>query len=288
MLRKLYKSDFVTDQKCNLKTTLSFFHKKLVVNKEASWLFILTFPNGGSTAFANLLGTSNRVINLTKYFEGQWLIPALSRLPDCVTEKPLVAQRKLRACWLWSANRKAPQGEFVVVEKSPDNLFRAQHILNAFKSMRTAVVIFTRCPYATCASWAKRYDINQMAIRWQKKLGVDVIEAHSLFFILGKIWAYRARLLKNALPHADLLLRYEDLTQDPIAHLSKVQKIMPQIGEFKPDAMLKVKDYEPQPITNMNKQNIKFLSTSQIKSVRTALEEENDLVKFFGYEIAAP
>ena len=39
-----------------------------------SWVFVLCFPNGGSTAFAQMLLTGQAIVSLTPRAEGQWLV----------------------------------------------------------------------------------------------------------------------------------------------------------------------------------------------------------------------
>ena len=63
----------------NLLQLRSHFDNSLIHQGDVEWLFVLTFPNGGSAALAKLLLTAPDAVSLTGKAEGQWLIPSLCR-----------------------------------------------------------------------------------------------------------------------------------------------------------------------------------------------------------------
>jgi hypothetical protein len=135
------------------------------------WLLVLNFPNGGSTAFAELLLTAPGTIRLHPTVEGQWLLPALCA--DKLRWDPGHAfdPIEVRDVWIRTALEQCRlvgirSDEALVIEKSPPNMCRYHHLLGALKGMRTTVVVFTRDPYATCASWHRRYGPRDIARTW--------------------------------------------------------------------------------------------------------------------------
>jgi hypothetical protein len=219
------------------------------------WLFIFTFPNGGSTAFSDLLGSSAAARRLWSNCEGQWLIPELADVRRRMLEKPLVSSAKLRRVWMRQAG---PRGgaDRVVIEKSPDNMFRWRHIRDSFADMPQTSIVFTRAPLPTVASWMGRYDWSAAASGWAGRLGMPAATREDRLCILAELYLRRARALVACRETADLTLSYETLCRDPAICLRKIADLEPLLKDVDPTALLNVKDYKPRPLRNMNEQSV--------------------------------
>lgn len=269
----------------NLFTMQSYFDSKLRSSECAHWLFIFTFPNGGSTALADLLGSSSRARRLTSDYEGQRLIPELMRLPDRALEKPLVSSRKLRANWLRKALKNDDGQPFVVIEKSPDSMFRHRHIQASFAGMVQHSIVLTREPLPTCASWIKRYDITEMARRWAGHFGIPCETDDEILRILARIWLRRAEYLRRCNEDAALLISYEELCTDTERYIELLVGLEPLLADVDAGARLSVKDYRPEPIRNMNEDNLAYLTGHQIDVLSAELRKNEALIGYFGYAI---
>lgn len=238
-----------------------------------AWLFVATLPNSGSTALASLLLSASRAVHLHYNSEGQWLIPQISRSPRRWDPSWRVDLGRVRAVWVDAALRRKP-GEVVVVEKSPPNLARFRQIRAVFADMPSWGVRFSRDPYAICASWAKRYP--DMASR---RRAADEFEA------LGAVCGQRYALLAGLDDAIDLDLSYEGLAADVPGSIDKVRRLVPALADIDPGADVAVKDYERQPIQDMNAAQIAMLSAEGVAAISRGLEPHRAAVERFGYAL---
>ncbi len=186
------------------------------------WLLLLAFPNGGSTALAKLLLTADGTAALTSNAEGQWLVPAMCEPRARWDPEKAIDYDFVRACWV-SAARQAVrpsathQNSLLIIEKSPPNMCRYKAIVEMLSCMKTNVVVMTRDPYATCASWHIRHGPEQVERDWGW-VGQRPADEGAYFEALADIWIRRAQHLDAARGDAAHWIRYEDVSE----HLSLV------------------------------------------------------------------
>lgn len=265
----------------DILTLASYVHPRLRHNPHAQWLFIWTFPNGGSTAISDLIGQSANARRLMPNCEGRALVPEFDAPTSRMLPIPLVSSRRWRAIWLNRVRKE--RAPFVIIEKSPDNMARHQHLLNTFGRMHNRSILLTRAPLPTIASWAKRYDISESATRWAPIMNLPAQTRHQQLRITTRVWLKRAEYLLQCRAFADLEMRYEDFCADPAEHVQRIQALMPLLSDIDPRAQVKVKDYVPQPLRNMNADNIAFLAHDEVAVIENELAERSDLVRALGY-----
>jgi hypothetical protein len=238
------------------------------------WLWIVTDANSGSTALSDLLASSSAATKLRYNAEGEWLVPDLARYHRGVDLTASIDFRMVRAVWLHEV-RKAQRFPCVVVEKSPSNRVRMPQLLKAFADMPRKVIRLTRDPYAVCASMAWRYDTRVPEGRFSR--------AHFRQLAGGR--GESLKTLRDLASISDLTVSYEALTADPAGTMARIAAIMPLLSDVDPEAPVEVKDYAPQPLSNMNEQQISKMSAEQIDAVTEGLAPYADVVREFGYEL---
>lgn len=248
------------------------------------WVFLLCFPNGGSTAFAHLILTANAAVSLTPRAEGQWLIPEMC-VPRCRWDPshPLDYGR-IRDIWRSKAiEQSAGRDHITVIEKSPPNMVRYKAILNAVAPDPTYLVALTRDPYAVIASWAKKPP-ERISEEWgwpeaAPSTTTDFYEA------LTEIWLRRARLLAEALASCVHHTHYEDFGDSPYAAIAALAEKIPTLASVDPSSSLKIKEYPPSPPVNMNERQIASLSSKALDVISRRLESHRDVLDRLGYKI---
>lgn len=280
----LFLKPFLKEQKCNYLGFKSYFDKSLTYNEDIHWLFILTFPNGGSTALSKLLMTASSSKQLTVHSEGQWLVPSLSADGKRWDSNHTVWKRKLRACWLdkiGDTNSK----QTLVIEKSPTNICRYNYLISTFSGMKYSLITFTRDPYAVCASWHNRYGAKSIIKEWFPGDSSRIISETEYFSFLADIWLERAKMIIDAQRKSVFNFSYESFTHDVKGEMSQLRSLIPELHDMSDDAVLNVKDYAPQPIINMNERQIKTLTNEQIKIISSSLSKSPDTLTQLGYII---
>ena len=245
-----------------------------------SWMFVATFANGGSTAFAKLLASGSRVELLHETGEGQWLSPQLTDGGQAYGAIA-VDYAMLRESWTGElAGRRRP---CIVVEKSPPNLIRMRDLLLAFAPMPTYLVRLTRDPFAVCSSWDKRYSPAHLAAEWGAPTGGIEKGSDDWFEALGRLYAERAQAMAALEDVAAITLRYEDLTADPAAAVARLGTAIPLLDDVDPAARIQVKDYPPATLTDKNAQAIARLTERQCDAIGRGLRGAEDALGALGY-----
>lgn len=108
-------------------------------------------------------------------------------------------------------------------------------------------------------------------------------DSPAFFRVLGDIYGRRARVLDELGDSADASMTYEDLSSDPAAALALIGLIEPMLADASADAQLKVKDYAPQPLRNMNERQIAALTDDQIAAIGEGLLPYAEAVSALGY-----
>jgi hypothetical protein len=245
------------------------------------WLLVATMPNTGSTVFAELLKTAPRADTIAESGEGVRLLTrGLSgKRFSPKTEREF---QLMRAVWLDAAQSK-PQRPLLVVEKSPPNLRRLRPIVETLSDMPVRVLGLTRDPYAVCASWAKRYGAREVAKSNRPEAGEGLDDEAFCYRVMGEAYVQGLERLEA---HADLMrltVSYEAMTDAPEETATWLEAAVPRLQGLKPRAEFKVKDYPPQPLSNMNARQTKRLSLAQRAAINEGLAPKEDLVRRFGY-----
>jgi len=253
------------------------------------WLLLLTFPNGGSTAIARLLLTAPGTVALNHRVEGQWLVPAMSAAGDRWNPDTALDYGEIRTRWIEAAHQAAaswPDRRLpLVIEKSPPNMCRYRAIVAMLAGMKINIVVLTRDPFATCASWHMRAGRERVASNWGWA-GLPPTDEDSYFRALGEIWMRRARYLESARADAAHWMRYEDFVDWPTETIAGLGQKIPRLAAVRQDALLAVKDYPPQTLRNMNPEQIAILSERHIDAISSALAQDPGLVARFGYGVS--
>lgn len=256
------------------------------------WLLLLSFPNGGSTAMARILLTAAGTIALTPNAEGQWLVPAMSAPRARWDPNNSLDYDDIRTRWMEAARRTAATVErnptpYLVIEKSPPNMCRYRNIISMLQGKTTYVVVMTRDPFATCASWHLRYGPEILERDWGWPAEHPIGEAE-YFRALAEIWLKRAEYLDTAREDAIDWIRYEDLSDRPHDVISAVARRVPRLRSMNPDANIEVKNYPVQRLRNMNQEQISTLSAKHLEAIAVGLERKPELVARLGYDITPP
>jgi hypothetical protein len=263
-----------------------------MIPDDIEWLLLLTFPNGGSTAIAKLLLTAPGTIALNPRVEGQWLVPAMSAPGARWDPATRLDYDDIRARWIEAARQAAAaaaphERPSLVIEKSPPNMCRHQAITAMLGGMKTYVVVLTRDPFATCASWHVRVGVERVARNWGWAGEAPTDEA-GYFRALAEIWMRRARYLESALVGAVHWLRYEDFADRPAETLAGLSQKIPRLSAADPGAVVAVKDYKLQPLRNMNREQIAILNQRQTEAISAALAQDPGLIRRFRYDVLPP
>lgn len=245
------------------------------------WLMVATMPNTGSTVFAEMLKTAPRADTIAESGEGVRLLKrGLSgRRFSPKTEREF---QLMRAVWLDAAQAK-PQRPLLVVEKSPPNLRRLRPIVRELSDMPVRVVGLTRDPYAVCASWAKRYGARQVARSNRPEAGERLEDEDFCYRVMGEAYAQG---LERLAAHADLMrltISYEALTDEPRETAARLEAAFPRLEGLDPTAEFTVKDYPPQPLSNMNARQTRRLTRAQRRAINAGLAPKEHVMRRFGY-----
>lgn len=246
-------------------------HVRLTI--EPTLLLLLTPPNSGSTAIAEFVAQLDSVAGLQEWYEAQWLVKGLCDdnrwSPDKVCDFD-----SIKAVWsstIYRTQLTQPSVKYFF-EKSPPNLARYAKIARLFADTR--VVVNNRDPYA----W-----ISSMAYRNFEFGRLDPVERVRVLEDLCKGWINLSITLRSVvLSEGYPLVTYEDFCRSPTDIFTQFsldadrQDVDDLYG-------VAVKDYEPQPIKNMNARHVARLSAPERGVITDQLAGHRDLLQFFGY-----
>jgi hypothetical protein len=244
-------------------------------NDQPHFLFIITPPYSGSTALSELLNTSHRTMILQERGEGQWLIPGLCEEDRWNPDKK-VNYDSVKAVWLnrYQMVKRLTQNIDVVIEKSPPNMMRIEKLSSLFRNY--SFIANNRNPYANCSSILYRNH------------DVDKISSEKRKILLGQLaakWLKRSAKIRELIQKFNIpLLTYERFCQAP----SLVSECIKQSGvseSINSQAIVKVKDYKPQVISDQNDRQISRLTNKEIDHISVILKSNEQLLAFFGYQI---
>lgn len=181
---------------------------------------------------------------------------------------------RIRAAWL----RRKPSDRSILVEKSPPNMVRARAILKAFPD--SVFVISNRDPYA----WLGSVVVHRNAARIDLD---DERKRHDVIRHYANAWLGRARIqLENVelLRGRSVVTSYELFCASCEVFLHNLYNYCGDL-DVNPRALLRVKEYPPQPLTNMNASQIALLTPGDISAASEVLSTNQELLSFFGYHL---
>ena len=239
------------------------------------FLFVITPPYSGSTAFANLMATSDRVSLLRHDGEGQWLVPGVCEPDRWDSDKP-INYRSVKSVWLAKAQKQTKQkpDTTMILEKSPPNMVRIHDLLSVFPN--SSLLVNNRDPYANCSSILHRnYPIDELTDEQRQSVLTEICEA-------GVGRSTRVMKIKNEFGAP--LLTYEQFCAEPASVARTLD--MPEITDtIDSEAKVRVKDYAPQAIANQNSRQIAKLNDDDIEAISNVLRRHTEVLAFFGYEL---
>jgi hypothetical protein len=248
------------------------------INKSGSyWLFILGVNNSGTTILSNLVETHPEIRTLPA--EGQQLTSAFPR-PDILGVGRLWSSRM--DVFRWSENNSTipalvakkdwlklySKNSGILLEKSPPNTVRSLWLQKNFNPSKFLSIV--RCPYAVCEGIKRRknYSITQAALHWTT--------------------ANQCMLSDMSFLKHNLLIKYEDLVQDPVTTLNQVQHFLGLKSPFNHDACAQVAAHSMEGTTtglkNMNHASHLRLSQNEIQEINNICGQ---LMNQLGYEKVA-
>ena len=252
---------FAVSKKMALKNL--FFAKK-----ENQYLFILSPPFCGSTLLTEIISTSKNVScnNNIGLREGQHLPKAHNLLftEDRWDPNKKIDWNRIKKIWdkYWDKSKS------ILLEKSPPNICRANNIDIVFSNSKYICLI--RNPYAQIQSNIRRYN-------------TDVVEATEKYISYLKFQRNNIETLENT-----LVISYEELADNPLKTKEKISSFLPLLEDINIDLKFNAHNmYQKKQmgITNLNQESIQALTKDQINSINTILDKEQDLIKYFNYNI---
>jgi hypothetical protein len=134
-----------------------------------------------------------------------------------------------------------------------------------------------RDPYANCASILYRHhDADNLSPNKRRKvLGT-----------LAQDWIMRSLKIKELISTLNApLLTYEEFCRNPSSVINMLNTPIGVSESIYPDANVKVKDYNPQPISNQNERQISKLKNEEIEYISELLKLNTELLEYFGYQL---
>lgn len=252
----------------------NWLDRRLRVDNDYGWVFILGVNNSGTTVFARLLQQHPEVRGLPK--EGQLLSDAFPRprfngvgrlwslRPDLFhwTEEhdPSPAARA-RYDWL----PHFPRGRGLLLEKSPPNTLRSRWLQRYFSPARFLGIV--RSPYATCEGIRRR-------------IGCEIADA-------ARHWTASMEFMLSDMEHLErcLWFRYEDLTAEPERYLDQMERFLGLETPLDRTGIAKVNAHSIDgQTTGLQNMNAKSLARLEPEDFRTIHRIAGPMMERLGYE----
>jgi hypothetical protein len=233
--------------------------------KDFKYLFVLSPPFCGSTLLTQIISSSNNVScnNNIGLMEGQHLPQAKDILftKDRWDIDKKIDWIKVKSIWhkYWDLSKP------ILLEKSPPNIIRVEKINKYFNKVK--FICLVRNPYAQIQSNLRRYNTDI------KVATTDYIK-------------YLKFQKENLNKYDSILIKYEDLTEQPLIEKEKIIQYLPVLHDIKIDLKFSahnIRKSKNLPLTNLNKESIDMLSKEQISSINIILKKEEKILSFFDY-----
>jgi len=91
---------------------------------------------------------------------------------------------------------------------------------------------------------------------------------------------------ENLNKYDSILIKYENLTEQPLIEKEKIIQYLPVLNDIKIDLKFSahnIRKSKNLPLTNLNKESIDMLSKEQISSINIILKKEEKILSFFDY-----
>jgi len=234
-------------------------------SKDFKYLFVLSPPFCGSTLLTQIISSSNNVScnNNIGLMEGQHLPQAKDILftKDRWDIDKKINWIKVKSIWhkYWDLSKP------ILLEKSPPNIIRVEKINKHFN--KVMFICLVRNPYAQIQSNLRRYNTDI------KVAAKDYIK-------------YLKFQKENLNKYDSILIKYEDLTEQPLIEKEKIIQYLPVLNDIKIDLKFSAHNIRKSkylPLTNLNKESIDMLSKEQISSINIILKKEEKILSFFDY-----
>jgi hypothetical protein len=239
-----------------------------LAKKENQYLFILSPPFCGSTLLTEILSTSKNVScnNNIGLREGQHLPEAHDLLFTKNRWDPNkeIDWNRIKKIWSKYWDRSKP----ILLEKSPPNICRANNIDKVFSNSKYICLI--RDPYAQIQSNIRRYN-------------TDIKVAAEKYISYLKFQKNNIQTLEKT-----LIISYEELADNPSNAKEKISTFLPLLEDININLKFNAHNMHQKKqmgITNLNQDSIMALSKGQINSINTILNKEQELIKYFKYNI---
>jgi hypothetical protein len=239
-----------------------------LAKKKNQYLFILSPPFCGSTLLTEIISTSKNVScnNNIGLREGQHLPNAHDLLFTKNRWDPNkeIDWNRIKKIWSKYWDRSKP----ILLEKSPPNICRANNIDKVFSNSKYICLI--RDPYAQIQSNIRRYN-------------TDIKVAAEKYISYLKFQKKNIENLEDT-----LVISYEELADNPSNAKEKISAFLPLLEDININLKFNAHNMHQKKqmgITNLNQESILALSKDQINSINTILNKEQELIKFFNYNI---
>jgi Sulfotransferase family len=234
-------------------------------------LCLLTPPYSGSTAIAEFLNQCPKIGGFHQKYEGQWLVEEMHKSDRWNPNKHIDFKKVYRA-WDRRIRILYPNRDVeYLVEKSPPNMLRFERIVEMFKGY--SILVNNRDPYASVSSMFYRGS------------SIEKVDREKTITNITQKWLRRSEVLKNVVSEYNCpTLSYEEFCSYPKKILEKFS-LEHLESYFSSDFRVKVKNYDSQPIRNMNDAQIERLTSADIANISKQLSAKSELVKYWDYEI---
>lgn len=233
---------------------------------QKKFLFILCPPHSGSTLLLYLVGTSKNSSVFEIRGEGQYLTEAKS----IMRVDPYNEQMKIP----WNTIKKIYEKNWdmtksVLVDKSPPNLIRAPEIEVEFEN--SFFITMLRNPYPWCYGIKNRkthLTFTEVALMWLHLAKYQIKNIHNLSRVLS--------------------FTYEDLCDNPEKTVKKIETFIPELNDIDITQKFRIHTLEgkqEKQITNLNNLALSKLTNTNLAEISKVLRREEDVMKFFSYEI---
>ena len=261
-----------------------------------TYIFLLTPPRCGSTVYAEIFNSSNKIALLNRRGEGQWMTKTLNT-EKCWDTDYIPNFEEVKKDWGDITERRQNSNNNVkfIFEKSPPNILRIRELALAFAE--NFIFASNRNPYAFVSSSLSRSrknpSIMKHASRFLSPNRRSLFASRERFSRTNKItgltrqWIYISNLLREVITELHLpLISYESLCKDPT---SIIEILPPEVGSalenLSENLTVNVKDYPEQKISNQNPRQISFLSDTDKSAISKELSFYKSLLSFYDYAL---
>lgn len=158
----------------------------------------------------------------------------------------------------------------IFLEKSPPNILRASEISKHFQPRQFILMVWN--PYAHAEGLRRRngWTINQAARFALRCLRIQRQNRESL---------------------DPVVLRYEDLTEDPASTVRRLQNAIHELGSLDPHRSFTTRSIDGRQenrIQNYNRKKLLNLTSREIAQMTKIFEAEPDLLRYWQYDFVKP